>query len=202
MRGGFFGDSTVITAWLSQKRTDIVTQNRFAALESCATPIRLAPAHWTPESVKQFELNLIKDTADSLCKFSLTEKGRKECNPEKCFWHKRMKTELEQLKSKEPRAEENKDVSSPELPNAGSQCRKRDPSSESSDHRPLNCGMSQDSERTNRPTSKQNNQSGRTSAEGKLPPKPTPKMQHNFQRRFSGKMTTPGTTMWEAPTRN
>jgi hypothetical protein len=161
MRGGFFGDSTVITAWLSQKRTDIVTQNRFAALESCATPIRLAPAHWTPESVKQFELNLIKDTADSLCKFSLTEKGRKECNPEKCFWHKQMKTELEQLKSKEPRAEENKDVSSPELPNAGSQRQKRDPSSESLDHRPLNCGMSQDSERTNRLTSKQNNQSGR-----------------------------------------
>jgi hypothetical protein len=34
------------------------------------------------------------------------------------------------------------------------------------------------------------------SAEGKLPLKPVPEMHHNFQRRFHGKMTTPGTAMW------
>ena len=184
--------------WLSHRQTDIVTPNQFSALETCTMTTTPAFVPWTFENVKQFSLDSIKDTANSLCEFGLKEKGRKECNPEGCFWHKWMESELKQLKTEKPREEENKHVPSPKQPNTGSQRRKRDPSSESLDHRPLKRGTSRDSEQTNWPTSKQNNQSGRTSAEGKLPPKPAPEMCHNFQRRFCGKMTTPGMAMWVA----
>ena len=56
--------------------------------------------------------------------------------------------------------------------------------------------MSQDLDRTNQLTSKQNNQTQRTSAEGKPHKKPELEMRHNFQRRFRGKMTTLGMAMW------
>jgi hypothetical protein len=168
MRRGFFRDSAVITARLSQKWTDIVTPNQFSALETC-TPVFVP---WTPESVKKFQYNLIKTSREELCKWNLKEKGRKECVPSQCYWHRTMKEELEEamsqpvIMSKKLWEEEGKTASSPELPNTGSQRQKRDPSSESLDHRPLKRGTSWDSERTNRPTSKQNNQSGQTHAEG------------------------------------
>ncbi len=56
--------------------------------------------------------------------------------------------------------------------------------------------MSHDSDQTNRSTSRQNNQKPRMNAEGKLQKKLNLETCHNFQRRFRGQMTTPGTAMW------
>jgi hypothetical protein len=67
---------------------DIVSPNCFTALETCTISTGSIPPPWTPESVKQFEINLIKNSAKSLCDFVLKEKGKKECDPERCFWHK------------------------------------------------------------------------------------------------------------------
>jgi hypothetical protein len=69
------------------------------------------------------------NTIDSLCETNLSNHRRKKCELEKCFWHKDR-----QVKSEKLQEEENKDVSSPKLPNAGSQLWKRVLSSESSDH--------------------------------------------------------------------
>jgi RNase H-like domain found in reverse transcriptase/Reverse transcriptase (RNA-dependent DNA polymerase)/Integrase zinc binding domain len=195
MRGGFFIDSAVIMARLSQTRTDIVSPNRFAALESCTFKTMPSRPALTPEGLRFFNVDSMIKTADKLCQTTLENKEGCEC-----YWHKRLESELEEYLSREtwkkPWEEEGQSIPPPEQPDAGSQCRKRDPSSESIDHRPLKRGTSRDSERTNRPTSKQNNQEKATT-EGKLL-KPTPEKRHNFQRRFRGKMTTPGTAMWVA----
>jgi hypothetical protein len=148
----------------------------------------------TPKGLKFFNVDSMIKMADDFCQ----KRGNfEECE---CYWHKRLEVELQKYLSEElwkkPWEEEGQCIPPPEQLNAGSQRRKRDPSSESLDHRPLKRGTSRDSEWTNRPTSKQNNQK-ETITEGKLP-KPTPEMQHNFQRRFCGKTTTPGTAMWVA----
>jgi hypothetical protein len=137
------------------------------------------------ESVTQPEIKPIENLTEKRCDNTLRAEPTKE-----------YKKSLEQLKTEKPQKGEHITVSPTTLPDAGSQRRKRDPSSESLDHRPLKRGTSRDSERTNRPTSKQNSQT--QTAEGKLPSKPTPEMRHNFQRRFRGRMTTLGTAMWVA----
>jgi hypothetical protein len=130
----------VIAARLSQKQTNIVTPNRFEALETCTTVDTPAFVPWTVESVMQFRLDSIKSFANGFCELCLKEKGIKECNLEKCFWHQRMEKELEEARnqpvitSKKSWEEEGKATSSPKLPNAGSQRQKRDLSSESLDH--------------------------------------------------------------------
>jgi Retroviral aspartyl protease len=172
----------VIAARLSRQRTDIVSLNRFDAFETCTMDESVSTGS---ESVTQPEINTIENLTEKSCDDTLRAEPTDK--------HKRS---LEQLKTEKPQKGEHTTVSPTTLPDAGSQRRKRDPSSESLDHRPLKRGTSRDSERTNRPTSKQNSQT--QTAEGKLPSKPTPEMRHNFQRRFRGRMTTPGTAMWVA----
>ena len=71
--------------------------------------------------------------ADRFCQTTVQKK--EECE---CFWHKRLEDELGRYLSEEswkkPWEEEGQSIPPPEQPNAGSQRRKRDPSSESMDH--------------------------------------------------------------------
>jgi hypothetical protein len=104
--------------------------------------------------VKQFMIDLVINSQNELCKLNLREKGKKECEPSWCYWHKTLEEELEKERirhevlvkqfemAEKLQEEESQDISLPELPNTGSQHRKRDPSSKSLDYRPLNCGTS------------------------------------------------------------
>jgi hypothetical protein len=142
-------DSAAIAARLSRTRTNnVVSPNPYAALETCSHD-----EYHIPDStdVPQLLLKMSSEAIDSLCKDYWNDQNKSECIPDKCFWH-------QGRKSKKPRDEENKHVSSPKLTNAGSERRKRSSNPESKGNRPLNRGTSRDSDRTNQSTSKQNNQ--------------------------------------------
>jgi hypothetical protein len=75
------------------------------------------------ESVKQPEINPIKNLTEKRCGDTVRAEPTKEC-----------KENMKQPKTEKPQKGEHTTVSPTKLPDAGSQRRKRDPSSESLDH--------------------------------------------------------------------
>jgi hypothetical protein len=105
-------DSAAIAARLSQKRTNNVTSsNPYATLETCSYDEYRIP---NSTDVPQLLLKMSSEAIDSLCKDYWSDQNKSECIPDKCFWH-------QGRKSKKPREEESKHVSSPKQTNAGSE---------------------------------------------------------------------------------
>jgi hypothetical protein len=97
---------------------DIVTPNRFKALESCTLKTMPSRPASIPEGLKFFNVDSMIKMADNLCQTTLKERKQGECELDKCYWHKKLEIDLEEYLSEEswkkPWEEEGQSIPPPE----------------------------------------------------------------------------------------